>query len=1253
MVKGKIKGQLMRLSKFATFFLLMLLLSQVNTAQSENSPKLPEPAQTPSAERQNILFLNTYQSGLPIPDSIERGLLTALHEGGGSVNDIFIEHLDLAREPSKEYRIIMAELLRRKLSGKQIGIIIVEGTPALDFLTTEAKGLFPDAAILSLITPGIDSLRDGPYKIMDIPWRVDPAGTLRVALDLFPKTRRVFVVTGARDDVLPFLEEAKNAFTPWKTLDFEFTNEMSYEQMLNRISSLPSDSIIIYSPFFSDTSGRSFVPAEVVVKVSQLATVPVFATLEAYLGRGIVGGALLKTESIGHQAGKIALDYLSGHLELIQPITTFNTSTPNMLDWHQLERWKANTSALPKDSIIINRPLTLMGQYKGEVITAAIAFLCLSAMVLALLMLNRHLKRLTVAARDSEARFRVMMEYSPEAIVVYDPDLKRIIDVNPTAEQFFGCTLQMLLKQDLQRFYQSGQVDEMSIAESMAEYDRRALAGEEVLFEQTVYTDDKRKLQCEIRLVQLPYKGQRLLRASLIDITDRKKAEESLHAIEWLLNKPLEKLSNPAQYYGNLKALNTNRLIFDSIGDDVLSDIVTGYLELLETSAAVYERNGDYAHGIFSSGWCRMLDSASRSLCETESNIEALASGRWLCHESCWMDASKVSIETGEPMDIDCHGGMKIYAVPIKANDTVIGSINFGYGDPPKSMSQIEQIAKKYKVDPAELLKQANRYKKRPAFIIEIAKKRVQSSARLIGALVESKMAQSELKREKEKLNVTLHSIGDGVITTDNIGNVVLVNTVAETLTGWTQEEARGKPLDVVFHIINEHTRQRCDNPVEKVLETNGIVGLANHTVLVSRDGIERIIADSGAPIIDHDQNTIGVVLVFRDITEQSKMEIELQHAHKLEAIGTLAGGIAHDFNNILAAVLGYADMAMDDIPKHSPARYQIDQVLKAGNRAKDLVKHILSFSRKESQVRVPLEVSKILQEALKFLRATIPTTIEIKESHDIENGIILADATQLHQVIVNLCTNAAHAMEEQGGILGITLSSQDFSENELKKEPSLKPGPYVRLCVSDTGTGIDQRYLDKIFDPYFTTKEVGKGSGMGLAVVVGIVKSHDGMITVDSKLGEGTTFNVYFPRIEEQIHEEVEVTATLPGGNEKILVVDDEESIVYMTKRRLELLGYQVTTKTSSIDALELFRSQPDQFDLVITDQTMPGLTGEQLAKELLSIRPGFPIILCTGYSSKIDAEKADFVGIRDFIMKPVERSELANTVRRILDRK
>jgi len=384
---------------------------------------------------------------------------------------------------------------------------------------------------------------------------------------------------------------------------------------------------------------------------------------------------------------------------------------------------------------------------------------------------------------------------------------------------------------------------------------------------------------------------------------------------------------------------------------------------------------------------------------------------------------------------------------------------------------------------------------------------------------------------------------------------------------------------------------------------------------------------------------------------EKIKLESQLRQSHKMEAIGTLAGGIAHDFNNILAAILGYADMAMDDTPAHSPAKYQIEQVLKAGNRAKELVKHILSFSRKETHERVPVQTHLIVKEALKLLRASIPTTVEIKQNIDSSSGDILADPTQIHQVIMNICTNAAQAMEEDGGLLEVDLFSVELKAEDLANQPNLKLGRYVKLTVKDYGIGIDKQNLDKIFDPYFTTKDVGKGSGMGLAVVIGIVRSHDGMITVESTRGKGTTFNLYFPRIEVQIHKEIKDNEPLPKGKEKILVVDDEESMVDMTKRRLERLGYNVTAKTSSTEALELFRSQPDLFDLVITDQTMPNLTGEQLAKKLMEIRPHIPIIVCTGYSSKVDAEKANFIGISAFIMKPVDKKELSRTIRQVLD--
>lgn len=420
-----------------------------------------------------------------------------------------------------------------------------------------------------------------------------------------------------------------------------------------------------------------------------------------------------------------------------------------------------------------------------------------------------------------------------------------------------------------------------------------------------------------------------------------------------------------------------------------------------------------------------------------------------------------------------------------------------------------------------------------------------------------------------------------------------------------------------------------------------------------NKNGSEVILESSGVPIFDKDGKFRGYRGIDRDITKRTNLEDQLRQAHKMEAIGTLAGGIAHDFNNILAAILGYAGMALNDIPDHSPAKYDIEQVLQAGNRAKDLVKHILSFSRKEVQSRSSVQIHLITQEALKLLRASIPTTVEITHKIDTQCGSILAEPTQIHQVLMNLCTNAAQAMDEDGGVLQVEVVPISLNQDDIPSEPNLKPGKYIRISVKDSGVGIEPQNLERIFDPYFTTKEIGKGSGMGLAVVAGIVKSHDGMLTVDSIPGEGTTFYLYFPRIEEIAQEKAEETSPLPTGKEKILVVDDEKNIIDLTRRRLERLGYQVTTQTSSRKALEIFQSQPNAFDLVISDQTMPEMTGANLAKRLKTIKPDIPIILCSGYSSKMDAEKANLAGISAFIMKPVEQKTFAQTVRMVLDDK
>ena len=386
---------------------------------------------------------------------------------------------------------------------------------------------------------------------------------------------------------------------------------------------------------------------------------------------------------------------------------------------------------------------------------------------------------------------------------------------------------------------------------------------------------------------------------------------------------------------------------------------------------------------------------------------------------------------------------------------------------------------------------------------------------------------------------------------------------------------------------------------------------------------------------------------------ERKQLEAQLRQAHKMESMGTLAGGIAHEFNNIIGIIIGNTEIALYENMQGYSAQHSLEEVLNACLRAEDVVKQILTFSRQGEQEKGPLQVSLVVQEALHLLHATLPTTIEIRKKIDSQSGTILADPTQIQQVLMNLCTNAAHAMRENSGVLGVSLMDLYIDADVAAQYPDLNPGPYVRLTVSDTGHGMEPEIIERIFDPYFTTKEPDKGSGMGLAVVHGIVKSHGGTMTVESRVGEGTTFHVFFPRLEREVTFKTEVPEHFLMGNERVLFVDDEQAMVDMGKQMLEALGYKVVAKTSSTEALEAFRAHPDKFDIVITDQTMPHITGEMLAKKLMRIRSDIPIILYTGYSEVITEEKAKAMGIREFVMKPIVTRDMAETIRNVLDKK
>ncbi|RPI72095.1 MAG: PAS domain-containing sensor histidine kinase, partial [Desulfobacteraceae bacterium] len=414
------------------------------------------------------------------------------------------------------------------------------------------------------------------------------------------------------------------------------------------------------------------------------------------------------------------------------------------------------------------------------------------------------------------------------------------------------------------------------------------------------------------------------------------------------------------------------------------------------------------------------------------------------------------------------------------------------------------------------------------------------------------------------------------------------------------------------------------------------------------------------APITDESGNYQGAIAGVQDITkrklleeERIRMEAQLQKAQRLEAIGTLAGGIAHDFNNILYAILGNAEMLQSDLPEKSHSRFSVEQIMKAGYRARDLVQQILTFSRQTEGEVMAVDVAVLTAEILKLLRASLPAQIKICRQITAKRKSVLADPIQIHQILMNLCTNAHYAMLEKGGILDVSLSDEEINENRNARYADLKPGTYVKLMVSDTGCGMSPEIMSRIFEPYFTTRDKRGGTGLGLAVVHGIVKKLGGFIGVQSEWGKGSTFEVLLPAIDRQCLPDPVSAEPVAGGTESILFVDDEEAIADLAQRSLQRLGYRVVAKTGSVEALEHFKTQPNDWDLVITDMAMPNLTGEDLTIELRRLRPDLPVILCTGFSECMNKEKAMALGVKAFIMKPFVMKELAKIIRKVLDEK
>jgi len=509
----------------------------------------------------------------------------------------------------------------------------------------------------------------------------------------------------------------------------------------------------------------------------------------------------------------------------------------------------------------------------------------------------------------------------------------------------------------------------------------------------------------------------------------------------------------------------------------------------------------------------------------------------------------------------------------------------------------------------------------------------------------------SELKREEagrrkseENYRLFIENAHDSIFITQN-GTMAYANPSTERLIGYSQAELRDIPF---VELIHQDDRPLVDSNHKKRLQGQDAPNYYTFRVKTKADE-ERLLEINAVRI--HWQSEPAVLCFVRDITEIKKMEQQLLQSQKMQAIGTLAGGIAHDFNNILAAMIGYTELCQMTLPTESKNAHHLERVLQAGQRARDLVNQILAFSRQKETDQKPVQFNLVVKETLKLLRASIPATIEFQEHIDPNTGIVMADSTRLHQIVMNLCSNAAHAMQETGGNLEVRLVNYDIESGDTPELPDLKPGPYIRLTVSDNGCGMAADTVKRIFDPYFTTKAQGEGTGLGLSVVHGIVTGMGGVIKVYSEPDEGTTFQVYLPRVETGEEPTGPRKLALPRGSETILLVDDEEYVLDMTRELLESLGYQVATRTSGVEAFRAFQANPQRFDLVVTDQTMPKLTGIDLATNIQALREDLPVILCSGFSAGMAQRKLGTTSIQTILNKPVLKHELAAAVRYTLD--
>jgi PAS domain S-box-containing protein len=870
--------------------------------------------------------------------------------------------------------------------------------------------------------------------------------------------------------------------------------------------------------------------------------------------------------------------------------------------------------------------------------------------------------------------YQEIFEGSKDAIFISDENA-RFISVNSAACDLTGYEPKELTSMRIPDLH-----DEMDL-DAFNTFHARIIGGEAIDSEAIILRRDGRKIDAEFNNKRITVSGKHYMHTTARDISDRKLAEKNLRAREEALRESEEKYRILFENTGDaLLVAQSGTIVFPNPRSTELTGYSTEELQSRPFIEFIHEDDREMVMGrhlqrlrgekpterypfriIHKNGsilwvelnavtiqWnekpatlCFLTDITERRQAEEDLRFQSMLLNQIQDHITATdLDGNIVYVNDAEVRRLKRSRqqliGTSVYSF---GEDSLRGATQKRIIDETLKNGEWRGEVVNYAADGNEIIFDCR------TRLIQNTKGDPISMVGISTDITEHKKAEEQLQKSEERFRNLYDDAPVGYFEYDLQGNITRVNRTELKMLGYTSEEMIGQPC--WKFIVDEAAREqiiaklRGDRPPAVGLERT----------YRRKDGTTFPVLFEDRLLINEEGDITGIRTAIQDITERVKLQNQLNQAQKMESIGSLAGGIAHDFNNLLFPIIGLSEMMLEDFPSGSLEQQNLNEIFQAGKRGRELVQQILSFSRQSEHQPMPVHIQKILKEVLKLCRATIPADITI--SRDIQNdcGPVLADPTQIHQIAMNLITNAYHAVEPTGGTISIQLTEMNVASRE-DLAGDIVPCRYAMLSVSDTGTGIDGAVIDKIFDPYFTTKEKGRGTGLGLATVYGIVKTHGGDIKVISDIGNGATFHVYLPLMEKAQESDPEKEMTqLLTGTEHILLVDDEKSIVHLEKQMLERLGYRVTSFTSSVDALAAFRTDPSCFDLIITDMNMPNLNGMQLAEKLTTIRSDIPIIICTGFSERIHKENAAAKGIRGLLMKPVVMKDLAQKVREILD--